>query len=95
MDNLTMYKPVILFFFICLQENFEKLCSQVESQPQSSESGDNGSCTQPKPIDYDAIMIEAVGGINANGRVYGLGLDESMRANASTSKSKHDEDDLC
>ena len=64
------------------------MCSQVESQPQSSESGDNGSCTQPKPIDYDALMIEVVGGINAKGRVYGLGLDGCMRAKASTSKSK-------
>lgn len=71
-----------------LQEKFVKLCSEAESQPQSAESGDNGSCTQPKPIDYDAIMIEAVGGRNAKGKVYGLGLDGSRLASTSTSKSK-------
>jgi len=32
-------------------------------------------------------MIEAVGGRNAKGRVYGLGLDGSMRTCGSTSKS--------
>jgi len=32
-------------------------------------------------------MIEAVGGRNAEGRVYGLGLDSSMRTRSSTSKS--------
>lgn len=68
----------------CLLENFVKLCSQVESQAQSSESGDNRSCTQPKPIDYDALMIEAVGGRNAKGIVYGLSLHGRMRASAST-----------
>ncbi|KAJ1415018.1 putative transposase, Ptta/En/Spm, plant [Sesbania bispinosa] len=70
-------------------ENFVNLCSQAESHSQSSESGDNGSCSQPKPIDYDALMIEAVGGRNAKGRVYGLGLDGRMRASTLTSKSQH------
>ncbi|KAJ1377033.1 putative transposase, Ptta/En/Spm, plant [Sesbania bispinosa] len=70
-------------------ENFVNLCSQAESHSQSSESGDNGSCSQPKPIDYDALIIEVVGGRNAKGRVYGLGLDGRMRASTSTSKSQH------
>ncbi|KAI5405608.1 hypothetical protein KIW84_052398 [Lathyrus oleraceus] len=64
------------------------LCSQVKSHPQSSESGNAESYTQPKPIDYDTLMIEVVEGINAKGKVYELSLDGSMCARASTSRSK-------
>lgn len=83
LDSLS-YLYIHLFIF---QEKFVNLCSQAESQPQPSEAGNNESGTQPKPIDYDTLMIEAVGGRNAKGRVYGLGLDGSMRARGSTSKS--------
>lgn len=64
------------------------LCSQVKSHPQSSEFGNAESYTQPKPIDYDTLMIEVVEGINAKGRVYELSLDGSMCTRASTSRSK-------
>ena len=69
------------------QDKFLNLCSQVEPQSQPSGSGNDESCTQPTTVDYDTLMIEAVGGRNAKGRVYGLGFDGIMRACASTSKS--------
>lgn len=62
------------------------LCSQVEANPQSSESDNVESDTQPKSINYDTLMIEAIGGINIKGRVYGLGLDGSKCVHASTSR---------
>ncbi|CAJ2657417.1 unnamed protein product [Trifolium pratense] len=45
------------------------------------------SGTQPKPIDYDTLMIEAVGGRNAKGIVYGLSLDGRSLTRGSTSTS--------
>ncbi|CAJ2644673.1 unnamed protein product [Trifolium pratense] len=68
-------------------DNFVNLYSQAESQPQPSESGNNESGTQSKPIDYDTLMIEAVGGRNAKGIVYGLSLDGHNLTRGSTSTS--------
>ncbi|GAU48083.1 hypothetical protein TSUD_81430 [Trifolium subterraneum] len=66
-------------------DTFVNLCSQAESQP--SESSNNESGTQPKPIDYDTLMIEAVGGRNGKGIVYGLSLDGHILTRGSTSTS--------
>jgi len=63
----------LIYTVIYFSEKIVNICSQVGSQL--------------KPIDYDTLMIEVVVGINANGRVYELGLDGSMHTRGSTAKS--------